>query len=172
MSTKEEDKTVNEEKNTKEELSEDMTSELVTELSKIYPNTPRGIVFEAVMGCKNESFLTLYLQEQEAKHTYVDRELTIGDLFSTGDNKEMSTVVQFGKKAKLSKALTIGAAIGLSLAKSLYSIVTDDVIKKDLDEIDITHSEELLAKAKALAKNDGLDEGQESKDNNNKKETK
>lgn len=143
--------------------------ELVDELCIVYPDIPRGTVYEAVLSTKSESFLTNYLIERQAMHTKVEGEMTLGDLFSSGDNREVKTIVGFGKKTGMSKPVTIAMTIAMALSRTIYNIATDDDVKTELDEIDITHSKNLLEKAKALTKDEKDEQKNEPK---NKKETK
>lgn len=147
---------------------EEETLALVTQLQSVYPDVPRGTIYEAVNSIKYEDFLLNYLKDLQARNTHVEKAMTIGDLFSVGDNKEVSTIVGFGKKTGLSKGMTIAAAITLSLSKTVYSIFSDDTIKGELDKIEITHSKNLLERAKALAKTDS----DRKKENDKTKETK
>lgn len=138
---------------------------LVTQLQTAYPNVPRGTIYEAVNSIKHEEFLLNHLKDLEARNTHVERAMTIGDLFTVNDNREVNTIVGFGKKAGLSKGITIAAAIALSLSKTVYSIFSDDSVKSQLDEIEINHSKNLLERAKALAK---ADSNNDEKSNKNK----
>lgn len=125
-------------------------SKIVDELMPSYPNVTRGIIYEATMSINNEVFLANYLSEQNSLNSYTERDLTIGDLFLKNDPSELNAVLDLGGKIGLSKSMTIMAAGFLGIGKTVYNIVTNDDIRKKLDDIDLSHSKKLIEKANAL----------------------
>lgn len=133
-------------------------SKLVDQLMEAYPNVARGVVYEATVSINNETFLANYLAEQERINTYTEGELTVGDLFLKNDPSELHAVLDLGGKIGLSKSMTIMVSGLLGIGKTLYHVMTNDDIRKKLDDIDLNHSKRLIEKANALTNKSAVEE--------------